>query len=174
MTRNEKVQVIQDFVGIFGKPGVYLMDFKGLNVAQITELRRSLREANVSMRVVKNTLAKRALSEVGIEGLEEYLAYETGVVWSEEDSVTPARVLIDFIKKHEKGVVKAGLADGAVVPQNQVETISKLPTKQELYGQVASALNAPMIKLARVLNALPVKFVRTVDALREKNAETDA
>ena len=174
MTKNEKVKVVKDFVGIFDKPGVYLMDFKGLNVAQITELRRSLRDANVSMRVVKNTLAKRALSEVGIEGLDSYLAYETGVVWSEEDSVTPARVLVDFIKKHDKGVVKGGLADGAIVQQNQVEAISKLPTKHELYGQVASALNAPMVKLARVMNALPTKFVRTVDALREQKADTAA
>jgi large subunit ribosomal protein L10 len=150
------------------------MDFKGLNVAQVTELRRELRDARVSMRVVKNTLAKRALREVGIEGIDSFLAGETGIIWSEEDSVTPARVLLDFIKKHNKGVVKAGLADGTVVDGTQVIAISKLPTKMELYAQVASVLNAPIVKLARVLNAVPTKFVRTVDALREQKSGSDA
>ena len=175
MNKNEKQQIVEEFIAIFGKPGVYLMDFKGLNVAQMTELRSMLREANVSMRVVKNTLAKRALDDVGVEGLSEYFVGPTGVVWSQsdEDAITPARILLDFLKKCNHGVVKAGLVDGTVVPEDGIVTISKLPTKHELYAQVASALNAPMVKFARTLNALPVKFVRTVDALREKKSNEE-
>ena len=168
MKKEEKQQVVEEFIGIFDKPGVYLMDFKGLNVAEITELRSRLREANVSMKVVKNTLAKRALKSVGITGLDSYLVGPTGIVWSKEDSVTPARVLLDFLKKHDKGTIKAGLVDGAVMKDNDIVTLSNLPSKQELYAKVASVLNAPIVKLAMVLNGIPVKFVRTVDALREK------
>ncbi|MCE5252116.1 50S ribosomal protein L10 [bacterium] len=170
MKKEEKQQVVEEFIGIFDKPGVYLMDFKGLNVAEITELRSRLRDANVSMKVVKNTLAKRALKSVGVAGLDSYLVGPTGVVWSKEDSVVPAKVLLDFLKKHDKGTIKAGLVDGTVVKDNEIVILSNLPSKHELYAKVASVLNAPIVKLAMVLNGIPVKFVRTVDALREKRA----
>jgi large subunit ribosomal protein L10 len=122
------------------------------------------------MKVVKNTLAKRALKSAGIRGLDSFFVGPTGVVWSKEDSILPAKVLLDFVKKHEKGSVKAGLVDGTVFKENEIETISNLPSKQELYAHIASVLNTPIIKLAQVLNGIPVKFVRTVDALREKRA----
>jgi len=170
MRKNEKVEIVNEFVGIFTKPGVYLMDFKGLNVAQITELRDLLYESKISMRVVKNTLAKRALKEVGIQSLDSYFFGPTGVIWSEEDSITPARLLLEFVKKHNKGIVKAGLVEGAMVPENQIETVSKLPTKKELQAKLAGTLNAPIVKLARVLNALPTKLARTIDALEKKKA----
>ncbi len=165
MTKEEKIQVIEEFVGIFSAPGIYLMDFKGLNVAEMTEFRRKLSFANISMRVVKNTLARLALEKAGIESLESYFVGQTSVVWSEEDSVTPARLILDFIKEHKKGEFKAGLVDGTLVTENQVEAISKLPTKQELYWEVASSLNAPMLKIACVLNAVPEKLVRTIKAI---------
>ena len=168
MTREEKVKIIEECVAIFSTPGVYLMDFKGLNVEQITELRVQLRQAKVSMVVVKNTLAKRALKEVGISSLDPYLVGPTGVVYSEEDSVTPARLLVEFIKKNKKGTIKAGIMDGGLVTADQMDEVSKLPTKKELYGMLASTLNAPIVKLARTLNALPVKLVRTVDAVKTK------
>lgn len=170
MKKDEKQQIVEIFVGIFETPGIYLMDFKGLNVGEITELRSMLRDANVSMRVVKNTLAKRALKQLEIDALDPYLVGPTSIVWSQEDSIIPARVLVDFMKKHEKGTVKAAFVDGAVFGEDKIEAISKLPTKLELYGKVASALNAPIVKLAQTLNGVPVKFVRTVDAVREKKS----
>ena len=171
MNKEEKNTVVGEFVTVFGSPGVYLMDFKGLNVAEITELRKKLRDARISMKVVKNTLAKRALKEAGVENFEIFFNGPTGVIWSKEDSVIPARLLLEFLKNRPHGAIKAGLVDGSVVKAEQMEIVSKLPTKRELYAQVASALNAPMVKLARVLNALPTKLVRTVDALRESKTE---
>jgi large subunit ribosomal protein L10 len=174
MNKQKKNMVIEEFVGVFGSPGVYLMDFKGLNVAEITELRSKLREANVSMRVVKNTLARRALVGAGVKGFDQYFNGPTGIVWSKEDSIVPVRMLIEFLKKHEKASLKAGLVDGAVVPASQMDAVSKLPSKRELQARLASVLNAPIVKLARVLNAMPVKFVRTVDALREQREKMQA
>lgn len=170
MNKQEKNMVIEEFVGVFSSPGVYLMDFKGLNVSEITELRKKLREANISMRVVKNTLAIRALSGAGIKEFDRFFTGPTGVVWSKEDSIIPARLLLEFLKKHEKATLKAGLVDGMVVPASRMDAVSKLPTKRELRAQVASALNAPIIRLALVLNAMPIRFVRTIGALREKQA----
>ncbi len=173
MNREEKRKVVEDVVEIFSESGFYLLDFKGFSVAEITELRNKLRQANVSMRVVKNTLAKRALEQVGpdesvLEKFNTFLVGETGVVWSTEDPIAPVRVLVDFLEDQKVGTVKAGMLDGAIVEAADIERISKLPTKQVLYAKVASALNAPIISLARVLKAVPQDFVRTLDALREK------
>jgi large subunit ribosomal protein L10 len=171
MTKQEKIQVVDAYVGIFEKPGVFLMDFKGLSVLEMTELRNRLREANISMRVVKNTLAKRALKQVGKETFETYLNGPVGVIWSQEDSVAPARVLIDFIKKYEKGVIKGGFIEGGIFTPDQVVSLSKLPPKQELYARLASSLNASIVKLAVSLNALPSNLVRTLDAVRIKMSQ---
>ena len=173
MKKDQKVAIVEQFAGVFTDPGVYLMDFKGLNVAHISQLRNILRESKISMKVIKNTLATRALKRVGVTNMDEFFVGPTGVVWSEEDSVTPARVLLDFIKKSNKGSIKAGIVDGAVFGAMDIERISKLPNKHELRAKLASTLNAPLVKLAVVLNALPTKFVRTVDALKEKK-EGDA
>jgi large subunit ribosomal protein L10 len=171
MNKQDKSKIIEEFVEVFREPGFYLMDFKGLNVAEITELRSLLREQKVSMKVVKNTLAKRALAEAGITGVESHFAGPTGIIWSAEDAITPVKVLIEFLKKHNKGTIKAGMVDGLVVLGNDMERLSNLPSKQQLYAQVASALNMPIVKLARTLNAMPSKFVRTVDALKKKREE---
>lgn len=171
MKKDQKIQAVEVYVGIFEKPGIFLMDFKGLDVTEMTELRRKLREADVSLRVVKNTLAKRALDQVGVTGLHDYFVGPVGVAWSQENVAAPARVILKFIKDHEKGVIKAGLVDGVVVEENDIEAISMLPTKLELQAKVASALNAPMVALARTVNALPQKLAMTVNALRAKKEE---
>jgi len=173
MERTRKVQLVEEYIGMFDKPGVYLMDFTGLNVAEMTQLRRQLREASVSMRVVKNTLAKRALDQLGIDSLDDYLVGPVGVVWSQEDSVTPARVLLKFIDDKDKGTVRVGLVDGTLVTEDEIKTISKLPTKNELRAKLAMTLNMPMVKLAQVLNALPIRFARTVKALEEKKSREE-
>jgi len=157
MKKETKVEVVKEFVGIFSEPGVYLLDFKGLNVAQITELRSLLRDSKVSMRVVKNTLAKRALQEAGVKNLDEYFAGPTGVIWS-EDSVTPAKILIDFLKKYNKGTLKAGLIEGSVFGDKDIDKFPNFRAKLELYAKVASVLNAPMVKLARTLKRCSDRF----------------
>ena len=168
MKKDQKVKIVEEFVGVFREPGFYLMDFKGLNVAQITELRSALRDAKVSMQVVKNTLAKRALAEAGMTGVENYFSGPTGIVWSPEDALIPVRVLTDLLRKFDKGTIKAGMVEGMVVPGTDMDRLAKLPGKKELYAQVASALNSPMMKFAWTLNAVPTKLAQTVEALRQK------
>jgi large subunit ribosomal protein L10 len=171
MKREQKIQAVEEYVGIFEKPGIFLMDFKGLDVTEMTELRRKLREADVSLRVVKNTLAKRALDEAKVAGLHEYFAGPVGVAWAQDDVAAPARVILKFIKEHDKGVIKVGMIDGAVVTDKEIVAISKLPSKHELQAKVASALNAPLVSLARTVNALPQKLAMTVNALKAKKEE---
>lgn len=174
MKKQDKNLIIDEFVGVFKSPGIYLMDFKGLNVAEITELRSKLRESRVSMRVVKNTLAKRALKGAGIENFDSFFTGPTGIIWSREDSIIPVRLLLDYLKKHDKAKLKAGLVDGTVVEAGRMDAVSKLPTKHELYAILAATLNTPISNLARALNAMPTKLARTVDALREQRTEPSA
>ena len=121
MNKDQKIEAVEMYVGIFEKPGIYLMDFKGLDVMEMTELRRKLREADVSLRVVKNTLAKRALDKVGVAGLHDYFVGPVGVAWSQEDVAAPARVILKFIKDHKKGAITVGLVDGAVVDSGELD-----------------------------------------------------
>lgn len=174
MKKDQKVQIVEEYVGIFEKPGIYLMDFTGLNVAEITDLRRKLRESSVSMRVVKNTLAKRALKQLGNDSLDEYLVGPIGVAYSAEDAVAPAKILLDFRKSHDKMTIKVGYVDGKVVDEMAISAISKLPSKLELQAKLASVLNAPIVKLARTLNAAPVKLALTIKALEEKKSKEES
>jgi len=173
MDREKKQTIVNEFVEIFSESGFYLMDFKGLNVREMTELRRKLRESKVSMRVVKNTLAKRALDKTSIDNLGSFLIGSTGIVWSEESPITPARVLMEFVKEYKKGTIKAGMVDGVLIKDSDIERLSKIPDKQELYRKVASSLNAPISNLARVLNSVPQKFVCTINALCEEKKSED-
>ncbi len=170
MINEQKKLVVDEFVQVFGESGFYLLDFKGLNVAEVTELRNKLRNSNVSMRVVKNTLALRALNEAGIldDTLTDYFNGPTSIVWSKDDPIMPVKVMLDFLKNVNKGTIKCGYVDGLLVKENEIERLAKMPGKQEHYAMIASALNNPIVKFARVLNATPQKFVRTLDALREK------
>jgi|SaaInl7_200m_RNA_FD_contig_31_10808_length_1245_multi_7_in_0_out_0_1 large subunit ribosomal protein L10 len=174
MNKERKIQVVEEYVSIFEKPGVYLMAYQGMNVAEISELRASLRKANVSMRVLRNTLAKRALKQAGIESFDSYFGGPVSAVWSHEDSIAPAREMLKFIEEHKKGSIKAGLVDGLLVTGEEIKAISKLPSKIELQAKLASVLNAPIVNFARVLNAVPTKFVRIIDAVREKKTEEAA
>ena len=174
MNKEQKIHIVEEYVSIFEKPGIYLMEYRGMNVAEITELRTSLRKANVSLRVLRNTLARRALKQAGIESLDSYFDGPVSVVWSKKDSVAPARELLKFIEEHKKGSIKVGLIDGLLVTGKDIEAISKLPTKFELQAKLALVLNAPLVNFARVLNAVPTKLVRIVDAVREKKSEEAA
>src|SRR3989442_14549845 len=121
---------------------VYVTDFTGLNVARITDLRRRLRKAGVDYVVVKNTLARRALKEVAVPGLESHLEGPTALVLAGADPVAAAKVLADFVREHEKPTIKVGVVAGKAVTPEQVKRLATLPTRLELLAQGAGALQA--------------------------------
>src|SRR6266850_2355687 len=126
-------------------PTIYVTDFTGLSVARITDLRRRLRAVGVEYVVVKNTLARRALTEQQLTGgLESFLAGPTALVLAGADPVSAAKVLTDFAKEFEKPRVKVGLVEGKPVTQAQVKALAALPSKMQLLAQLGGALQAPM------------------------------
>jgi large subunit ribosomal protein L10 len=155
---------------------IYITDFTGLNVAHITELRRRLRAVGVEYVVVKNTLAKRALTESQRQegGLEEYLAGPTALALAGADPLGAAKVLTDFAKEFEKPAIKIGLVEGKPVTSAQVKSLAALPSKQQLLAQLGGALQAPMAGFLGVMNGLLYAMVGALEALKEQRAASGA
>jgi large subunit ribosomal protein L10 len=150
---------------------LYVTDFTGLDVAKMTQLRRRLRQAGTEFVVVKNTLARRALGDAQVPGLEQHLAGPTGLVLAGADPVAAAKVLADFAKEFEKPAIKVGLVDGKAVTPAQVTRLASLPSRLELLSQLGGALQAPLAGFAGALNGLLMNMVGALEALRAKRAE---
>jgi len=150
---------------------LYVTDFTGLDVAKMTQLRRRLRQAGTDFVVVKNTLARRALGDAQVPGLEDHLAGPTGLVLAGADPVAAAKVLADFAREFEKPAIKVGLVDGKAVTPAQVKRLASLPPRLELLGQLGGTLQAPMASLAGALNGVLMNMVGALEALRAKRAD---
>ncbi|WP_284642738.1 50S ribosomal protein L10 [Paenibacillus silviterrae] len=132
-------------------------DYRGLNVAQVTELRKQLREAGVEFQVLKNTLVRRATAGAELSELDEYLSGPTAIAFSKDDIVTPAKILTDFAKKNDKLEVKAGVVEGRVVDYSQIKALADLPSREGLLSMLLSVLQAPMRNFALAVKAVAEK-----------------
>lgn len=153
--------------------GVVLTSYKGLTVAQDTELRRELREAGVSYHVVKNTMLRIAAKEAGIEGIEEHLEGTTAFAFSTEDAVAPAKVICGFIKKNkledaEVLTVKVGMVEGKVIGVDEVKALAALPSREELIAKLLGSMNAPISNTVNVLQGVIRNAVYVFDAIRSQ------
>lgn len=149
---------------------IYVTDFTGLKVKNVTELRRRFRGLGVEYVVVKNTLVRRALTDASVGGLEGVLDGPTGLVLAGADPVAPAKVLADFQKEFERPSVKAGLVDGRLVTAADVKRLASLPSKDQLLSQLAGAFQAPLAGLVGVMSGLLYQMVGALEALREQRS----
>lgn len=131
---------------------IVVVDYLGLNVAEVTELRKQLREAGVEMSVIKNTLLRRAVEQAGITGLDEYFVGPTAVAFSAEDVQAPAKILVDFAKDAEELEIKGGLIEGQAVDVEAIKAVATLPSREGLLSMLLSVLQAPMRNTASVLS----------------------
>ncbi|MCI5604039.1 MAG: 50S ribosomal protein L10 [Clostridia bacterium] len=148
-----------------------LVDYRGLNVEEDTELRNKLRAANVKYFVIKNTLLRLASKETGLEGLDEALHGPTAIAVSSEDAVAPAKVLADFAKENEKLEIKAGFMDGAVMSLDEIKKLAATPNRETLIAKMMGSLNAPISNLARLLATIADGGEEIADLIAKKNAE---
>jgi large subunit ribosomal protein L10 len=166
MNRTEKQTIVDDLGGrLKGARSVYVTDFAGLDVAQVTDLRRQLRKAGVEYVVVKNTLARRALSGASVTGLDGYLKGSTALAIA-ADASAAAKVLADFAKVHQKPQVKGGLVDGRAVTPEQVKRLATLPPRDVLLAELGAAMQAPMAGFLGALQALLSNFAGALEALK--------
>ena len=146
------VQAIAD--DIKDAQSVVIVDYRGLTVAQDTELRKQLREAGVIYKVCKNTMMKRAFEGTDFAGLEEYLEGPSAMVVSKDDATAPARIICKFAKTAEALEVKAGVVEGTVYDAAGITELSKIPSREVLLSRLLGSLQSPITNLARVLNQI--------------------
>jgi len=156
--RQEKEQIVQEITAKLKESScTILTDYRGLNVAQITELRKSLREAGIEFRVLKNTLTRRAVENAELSELELFLTGPTAIAFSKDDVVTPAKILTQFAKNNEALSVKAGVVEGKVVDVNQIKALAELPSREGLLSMLLSVLQAPIRNFALAVKAVAEK-----------------
>jgi large subunit ribosomal protein L10 len=170
MNRTEKQALIDDLHTEFGKsPHAILVDFRGLSVPAVTEFRKKVRQAGSRYRVVKNSLALRALKDTPLEKLRPHFDQTTGVAYTVTDPVALAKVLVDFAKEHPALSVKGGLVSGSqVLDAEGVKALSTMPSLPELRARLLGLLSAPAQKFLRLCNAPGTKLVRVLEAHRQK------
>ena len=147
-----------------------IVDYKGINVADDTKLRKELREAGVDYFVVKNTLLSRAAKEAGLEGLDPVLEGTTALAVSKEDHVAAARILCKFAETNKSIKTKAGFVEGKTIDVAEVENLAKLPSKEVLVAKALGGLNAPITGFVTVLNGTMKGLVVALNALAEKQS----
>jgi len=164
----QKQAVVAEVAEVASKAySAVVAEYRGLSVAQLDALRVEARKSGVYVRVVKNTLARRAIQGTNFVCMQDVLTGPLMLAFSQSDPGAAARVISDFAKGNDKLVVKSVSISGRLLPASEIKTVAALPTYDQAVSQLMSVLQAPIAKLARTLNEVPGKLVRTVAAIRE-------
>jgi large subunit ribosomal protein L10 len=170
-TRKQKEDAVDALLSEIEEHSVVLLsDFTGMNVETATEIRRRFREESVKFRVVKNSLAKRALERTGAKDLADRLTGPNAVVLSQSDPVAPAKILVEFERKNETPRIRTGWVDASIVTAAEIRRIADLPSRDQLLAQVAAGFQAPVAGFARLLHEMLRQLVSTLDEVGKSKA----
>jgi large subunit ribosomal protein L10 len=165
----DKKALVQEVSAVAGKAlSVVAAEYRGLTVTQMTDLRSKARASGVYMRVVKNTLARKALAGTAFESMGAVLKGPLVLAFSKDDPGAAARLIKDFAKANDKLVPTNLSIGGAVLSAKELEKVASLPTKEQALSQLLGVIKAPIQKLVATIQAPQVKFVRTVVAIRDQ------
>lgn len=170
----QKKAVVNDVTdSLSGAKAAILAEYRGLTVAQMTGLRTEARNAGVYLRVVKNTLARRAVEGSDFACLQEHMSGPLAFAAS-EDPAAVAKVLSKFAKDNDDLKITVGAMDGQLIGASEIEALSKLPSREELLSKLVGTMQAPIQKFVATLNAVPSTFVRTLAAVRDNKSEPES
>jgi large subunit ribosomal protein L10 len=173
LTKSEKTATLEQIASALkGVDSAILFDYKGLNVPQVTELRRQVRVVKGQYRVVKNTLARRALKGTEFEPLIEFFQGTTAIAFTGTDPVALAKTLTTFAKTAPQLTIKAAVVQGRKIQAAEVTELAQLPGRPELYAKLLFLLNAPMVRLVTVLNATPQALLNVLTQAEKKKGES--
>jgi large subunit ribosomal protein L10 len=169
MATAEKIQVVEEMTAEFKKAGsVFVADYAGLRVGDMTQLRKQLREAGVSMHVVKNTLLRRAASDVGFGEISEHFKGPTAVAFGPSDPVAAAKIFHEFYGRLEKPTIRKFVFEKRTYGTADLKAIASLPPKEVILAQLIGAIEGPIAGFIGTLDAVIRELVGTVDAIAEK------
>ncbi|MEE9350697.1 MAG: 50S ribosomal protein L10 [Thiotrichaceae bacterium] len=169
LTLEAKKQIVSEVAEVAATAhSAIAADYSGISVDDMTSLRAKAREDSVYLRVVKNNLARLALADTEFECMRDGLSGPMILAFSQEDPGAAARVIKDFVKEQEKFEVKMIALGGELLESSQLETLSKMPTRDQAIAILMATLRAPVEKLARTMNEVPGKLVRVVAAVRDQ------
>src|SRR5271165_5708654 len=172
MRKEQKSAVVEKLSGAFRRATIaFVSEYRGMSVAETTEVRRKLRAVRGELKVAKNTLIRRALKDTGYTSLEDKLGGPVGLIISTEDPVELAKTVVGFKDLGDKFKLRGGVVDGAPVTVEQIQALATLPPKEVIYAQLLGLLQAPATQLVRLLNEPGSGLVRLLDAIGKKNGE---
>jgi large subunit ribosomal protein L10 len=175
VNRDQKAAAIAEIAAdIESSQAVFAVDYRGISVPQAAELRAKLREADAVFRVVKNSLSERAADQVGAEQLKPLLQGPTALTFVRGDAAAAAKAIADYARITQLLPFKGGLMDGAALDPDQLRTISRLPSREVLYGQLVGVVAAPVTGLVRTLNALLGGLAVALGQVREQKESSTA
>lgn len=167
LTRQEKEAVVAEVADIASSAHSAVMaEYRGITVTDLTDLRAKARSSGVYLRVVKNSLAKRAVQGTEFECMQDGMSGPLIFAFSQEDPGSAARLLRDFAKENDKLVITGAAVGGQKLEASEIGKLANLPTRDEAISMLMSVMQAPIVKFARTLNEVPGKLVRTVEAVR--------
>ena len=166
---SQKKELVEKFAKELADAEIsFLVDYKGLTVSQVTELRAKLREAGAQMAVVKNTLMRLAVKGTGSEVLADLFKGPNAIIISKNDPVAPAKVISDFLKTNEKMQLKGAALGGKILSEDDVAQLAKMPSKEELLAKLVYTLNAVPTNLVNVLAGVPRSFLNVLNAVKDQ------
>lgn len=171
MPRPDKIEAVKDIAADLKATDVYFfVDYRGLTFSEATELRARLTKADATLKVVKNTLAKIAATDAGVEGLTELLQGPTAIAYCHGDPVRVAKVIQDFIKEKKKAAIRGGKLQSSLLGSSEVERLATLPSREQLIAQVVGLIASPLTGLVNVLNGPIRNLVVVLGQVQEKQA----
>jgi large subunit ribosomal protein L10 len=174
VNRQEKEQFIQKMHTEWKETEwAFLFDYRGLTVLEATRLRKSVKEANSYCKVIKNTLAIKAVKDTKVEPLSDSFSGPIAVVWTREDPIGLAKVLVDFTKETKKLEFKAGVVSGKVINAEEFTQLSKLPGREELIAQYLYVISSPIRGFVTALNEINSGFVRVLADIKRKKEQSN-
>jgi large subunit ribosomal protein L10 len=172
LTRTEKEKKVEELAELLSSAkGIYIADFTGLDVAAMTELRRTCRESGIRFEVIKNSLARFAAQKAQVEGLPDHFTGPSAIATSETDEIVPARVLTDFAKEREGPKIRVAYVEGEIYDEKAVKSLAALPPRDVLIGNLVRVLMAPLTQFATILRAPVRDLAGLLGQVAEKSGE---